>query len=65
MLSGANKSKERDAAIANLIRMACSEEFKKQVREGGSHARVWPLQQQRALHATGLPVAQLEAWGSP
>lgn len=30
MMSGANKSKERDAAIANLIRMACSEEFKKQ-----------------------------------
>ncbi|GIL76389.1 hypothetical protein Vretifemale_5984 [Volvox reticuliferus] len=29
MMSGANKSKERDAAIANLIRMACSDEFKK------------------------------------
>lgn len=31
MASGINKSKERDAAIANLIRMACGDEFKKQV----------------------------------
>lgn len=31
MMSGANKSKERDTAIANLIRVACSEEFKKLV----------------------------------
>ncbi len=39
MSPSASRSKERDAAIANLIRMACSEEFKKQVRRGRGRGR--------------------------